>query len=184
MNNHNSCPIDAKIKAKKFLEDIMNKPENQALREEMNEIKTEIDQMPCALPTRKSQTGGAFPLTPEQTATAVAWAGRIFVVLKAGGYLYNIYDSYSFQCQAEHWVAGFMGLGDAAYCASKAAILKETVSQLTNLVGVWLAGEGANKMMNPSGGKRKSKRKTRKFKKTRKGKKGKKGRKSRRKHDN
>ena len=180
MNNHNSCPIDTKRNVEASLKEIMSKPENQALREEM---KTEFNKMPCALPTRKSQTGG-FTLTKEQTATAIAWAGRIYVVLKAGGYLYNIYDSYSFQCQAEHWVAGFMGLGDTAYCASKAAILKETVSHLTNLVLQWAAGEGVFKMTKPSGGKRKSKRKTRKSKKTRKGKKGKKGRKSRRKHDN
>lgn len=185
MNDHKSCSKDAKTKADEFLKDIMNKPENQALQEEMNKIKTEIDRMPCVLRTRKSQTGGGFELTPEQAVTAAAWAGRIFAVLQLGGYLYNLADAYSFQCQAPHWVMGFFGLGDAAYCASKAAILQETIVQLSILVASWAAGEQAKKMVTSSGGKRKSRRReTRKSKKTRKGKKDKKGRKSRRKHDN
>lgn len=180
MDNSPSCSIDDKRKGDEFLDEIQKKPENRKLKEEMEQIQTELDHMPCALPR---QTGGGFTLTAEQQVTAIAWAGRIFAVLKLGGYLYNIADAYSFQCQAPHWVMGFFNMGDAGYCASKAAILQETIVQLSILVSAWAAGEGAKKMVTPSGGKRKSRRrKTRKSKKTRKGKKGKKGRKSRRKH--
>ncbi len=180
MHNSTSCSIDDKKNALVLIENTKDDPKIKA---EMEKIKTELNQMPCA---RNPQTGGGwedYTLTAEQQVTALAWAGRIYTVLKLGGYLYNIVDAYSFQCQAPHWVMGYFNMGDSAYCASKAAIMQETIVQLSILVAGWSVAEGAKKAVTPSGGKRKSRRrKTRKSKKTRKGKKGKKGRKSRRKH--
>ena len=176
MDNHKSCSIDDKRKAEEILQKIKDDPKIQDV---MEDIKTKLDNMPCA---RNPQTGGGFTLTTEQQLTAVAWAGRLFAAFKLTMYVYNIVDASSFQCATPHWVAGYFGLGDEGYCASKSAILQETITHLTKLLITWAASESLKKAVTPSGGKRKSKRKTRKSKKTRKGKKGKKGRKSRRKH--
>ena len=174
MSANYECSKDSYLFAEKLIDETNT---NTQMKEEMNKIKTELDEMPCDLPL-KSQKGGGFTLTTEQKVTAAAWAGRLFAILQLGGYLYNIYDAYSIQCAAPHWVAGYFGLGDAGYCASKAAILQETTAQLTTLITAWIATETAKKAFTPSGGKRKSKR-TRKSKKSRKSKKGRKGRKSR-----
>jgi len=174
MSANSECGKDSYLFAQKLIEETNT---DTQMKEEMNKIKAELDEMPCDLPS-KSQKGGGYTLTAEQQVTAIAWAGRLFTILKLGGYLYNISDAYSLQCAAPHWVAGYFGLGDGGYCASKAAILKETIVQLTVLVTAWIAAESAKKAITPSGGKRKSKR-TRKSKKSRKSKKGRKGRKSR-----
>jgi len=129
MSANSECGKDSYLFAQKLIEETNT---DTQMKEEMNKIKAELDEMPCDLPS-KSQKGGGYTLTAEQQVTAIAWAGRLFTILKLGGYLYNISDAYSLQCAAPHWVAGYFGLGDGGYCASKAAILKETIVQLTVL---------------------------------------------------
>jgi len=177
MNANSECRKDDSAE---FAQEIIKKTKGNP---EMKEMKKEFDNMQCDFPPPNSQLGGGYTLTPEQQVFVLAWAGRLYAIARSSGYLYNIVDAYSLQCAVPHWLAGYFGLGDAGYCASKTALLQATTVQLSILITKWIAGEGVKAIITPpSGGKRKSRRKTRKSKKTRKGKKGKKGRKSRRKH--
>ena len=106
MSEFRSCPIQPGPRVAEWIKKSESNDELKALRKEIN---GDLDQIPCNLGSR--QSGGGYTLTAQQQVNVAKWAGRIYGAFKLTGYIWNIVDAASFQCDAPHFIAGWLGWG-------------------------------------------------------------------------